>query len=125
MATRNDTHDQNKAADEAARMAQTVTDEAVPVGEQIKRDEQAHKNADAARAEVEKLANFRQQAKEDAVRTEEALRSVRSGADAASQGLQSVFDHFARTLGFSGEEGDGSPVSQCRTWKRSQSAGPC
>src|SRR3954469_7731194 len=61
---------------------------------------QAHKNADAARAGVEKLANFRQQA------TEDALKSVRSGADAASQGLQSVFDQFTRTLGFSGEEGE-------------------
>ena len=32
MATRND-HDQNKAADEAARTARTVTDEAARVGE--------------------------------------------------------------------------------------------
>jgi hypothetical protein len=105
MATRNDT-DQNKAADEAARTARTATDEAARVGEQIKRDEQAHKNADAARAGADKLANFRQRATEDALRTEEALKSVRSAADAASLGLQSVFDQFARTLGFSGEEGE-------------------
>src|SRR4051812_41354177 len=105
MATRNDT-DQNKAADEAARTARTVADEAARVGEQIKRDEQAHKNADAARAGVENLAKFRQRATEDALRTEEALKSVRNGADAASLGLQSVFDQFARTLGFSGEEGE-------------------
>src|SRR5215211_279426 len=103
MATRTDT-DQNKAADEAARTARTVADEAARVGEQIKRDEQTHKNADAARAGVEKLAKFRQRATENAWRTEEALKSVRSGADAAALGLQSVFDQFARTLGFSGEE---------------------
>ena len=58
------------------------------------------KQAVAARAEAERLANFRQRA------TEDALKSVRSGADAASQGFQSVFDQFARTLGFSGEEGE-------------------
>src|SRR5215213_8492247 len=105
MATRTDT-DQTKAADEAARTARTVTDEAARVGEQIKQDEQAHKTADAARADAEKLAKFRQRATEDALRTEEALKSVRSGADAASLGLQSVFDQFARTLGFTGEEGE-------------------
>src|SRR5215203_6981735 len=105
MATRTDT-DQTKAADEAARTARTVTDEAARVGEQIKQDEQAHKTADAARADAEKLAKFRQRATEDALRTEEALKSVRSGADAAWLGLQSVFDQFARTLGFSGEEGE-------------------
>ena len=105
MATRNDT-DQTKAADEAARTARTVTDEAARVGEQIKQDEQAHKTADAARADAEKLAKFRQRATEDALRTEEALKSVRSGADAAWLGLQSVFDQFARTLGFTGEEGE-------------------
>ena len=32
MSTRNDTNDQNKAADEAARTARTVTDEAGPRG---------------------------------------------------------------------------------------------
>jgi hypothetical protein len=103
MPTRNDT-DQTKAADEAARTARTVTDEAARVGEQIKRDEQAHKTADAARADAEKLAKIRQRATEDALRTEEALKSVRNAADAASLGLQSVFDQFARTLGFTGEE---------------------
>ena len=37
MSTRNDTNDQNKAADEAARTARTVTDEAARVGEQTAR----------------------------------------------------------------------------------------
>jgi len=103
MATRTDT-DQTKAADEAARTARTVTDEAARVGEQIKQDEQAHKTADAARADAEKLAKIRQRATEDALRTEEALKSVRNAADAAALGLQSVFDQFARRLGFTGEE---------------------
>ena len=37
MSTRNDTNDQNKAADEAARTARTVTDETARVGEQTAR----------------------------------------------------------------------------------------
>ena len=37
MSTRNDTNDQNKAADEAARTARTVTNEAARVGEQTAR----------------------------------------------------------------------------------------
>src|SRR3954469_14993164 len=54
--------------------------------EQTKRDEQAHKNGDAARAGVEKLANFRQRA------TEDAWRSMESGMDTASQGFQNASD---------------------------------
>ena len=68
--------------------------------EQTKRDEQAHKNSDAARAGVEKLANFRQQA------TEDAWKSMRGSVEAASQGVQNASDQFARTLGYSGEEGE-------------------
>src|SRR3954469_24894410 len=68
--------------------------------EQTRRDEQAHKNADAARTGVEKLANFRQRA------TEDGWKSMGSGLDAASQSLQNASDQFARTLGFSGEEGE-------------------
>src|SRR3954471_5638612 len=37
MSTRNDTNDQNKDADEAARTARTVTNEAARVGEQTAR----------------------------------------------------------------------------------------
>src|SRR3954470_7148727 len=37
MSTRNDNNDQNKAADEAARTARTVTDETARVGEQTAR----------------------------------------------------------------------------------------
>src|SRR5215207_2065245 len=68
--------------------------------EQTKRDEQAHKNGDAARAGVERLADFRQRA------TDDAWKSMESGLDAASQSLQNASDQFARTLGFSGEEGE-------------------
>jgi hypothetical protein len=68
--------------------------------EQTKRDEQAHKNGDAARAGVEKLAGFRQRA------TEDAWKSMESGVDAASQGVQNASDQVARTLGFSGAEGE-------------------
>src|SRR5689334_13912590 len=56
---------------------------------------QARKNADAARVGVEQLTDSRQRA------TEDALKSVRSGPDAAPRGLQSVVDQFARTPGFS------------------------
>ena len=68
--------------------------------EQTRRDEQAHKNGDAARAGVEKLVNFRQRA------TDDAWKSMESGMDAASQEFQNASDQFARTLGFSGEEGE-------------------
>src|SRR3954469_17821034 len=68
--------------------------------EQTKRDEQAHKNGEAARAGTEKLANFRQRA------TEDAWRSMESGVEAASQGFQNASDQVARTLGFTGEEGE-------------------
>src|SRR3954447_3594483 len=67
---------------------------------QTKRDEQAHKNGDAARAGVEKLADFRQRA------TDDGWKSMESGLDAASQGFQNASDQFTRALGFSGEEGE-------------------
>ena len=68
--------------------------------EQTRRDEQAHKNADAARAGVEKLADFRQRA------TADVWKSMQEGMDAATQEVQNASDQFARTLGFSGEEGE-------------------
>src|SRR5215213_8815423 len=68
--------------------------------EQTRRDEQAHKTADAARAGVERLVNFRQRA------TEDAWKSMQDGVDAAAQEVQNASDQFARTLGFSGEEGE-------------------
>ena len=68
--------------------------------EQTRRDEQAHKNADAARAGVEKLADFRQRA------TDDAWKSMQEGVDAATQEVQNASDQFTRALGFSGEEGE-------------------
>jgi hypothetical protein len=68
--------------------------------EQTRRDEQARKNDDAARARVEMLADFRQRA------TEDVWKSMKSRVDAASQGFQNASDQFARALGFSGEEGE-------------------
>src|SRR3954465_1704665 len=68
--------------------------------EQTKRDEQARKNGEAARAGVDRLADFRQQA------TEDAWKSMRGSVEAASQSFQNASDRFARTLGYSGEEGE-------------------
>jgi len=68
--------------------------------EQTRRDEQAHKNADAARAGVDRLANFRQRA------TDDGWKSMESRVDAASQSLQNASDQFTRALGYSGEEGE-------------------
>ncbi len=67
--------------------------------EQTRRDDQAHKNAEAARAGVEKLADHRQRA------TADAWKSMENSVDAASQGFQNASDQFARDLGYSGEEG--------------------
>ena len=66
--------------------------------EQTRRDEQARKNDDAARARVEMLADFRQRA------TEDVWKSMKSRVDAASQGFQNASNQFARALDFSGEE---------------------
>jgi hypothetical protein len=68
--------------------------------EQTRRDEQAPKNAEAARAGVEKLADFRQRA------TDNGWQSIKSGLDATSQSLQNASDQFTRTLGFSAEDGE-------------------
>src|SRR4051795_5307997 len=68
--------------------------------EQTKRDEQAYKNAEAARARVEMLADFRQRA------TEDVWKSMESRVDAPSQRFQNAFKQFARALGYSGEEGE-------------------
>jgi hypothetical protein len=68
--------------------------------EQSKRDEQVDRTLGAARVGGEKLADFRQQA------TESAWKSMQSGVDAASQGVQNASDQFARTLGFTGEDSE-------------------
>jgi len=68
--------------------------------EQTRRDEQARKNGDAARAGSEMLADFRQRA------TESAEKAVQSSVEAACQRFQNASDQLARTLGSSDEEGE-------------------
>src|SRR3712207_994611 len=83
MATRND-NDQNKAADEAARTARTVTDEAARVGEQT-----ARAGADIANRG-----------------TEAARNAVETGLNTATQTFQRVTDQFTKVLGFSGPQAE-------------------
>ena len=83
MATRNDT-DQTKAADEAARTARTVTDEAARVGEQT-----ARAGADIARRG-----------------TEAARNAVESSLNTATQTFERVTDQFTKVLGFSGPQAE-------------------
>jgi hypothetical protein len=68
--------------------------------EQTKRDEAAYKAIEVAQTGIDKLAGFRQQAIED------AWKSMRGSVEAASQEVQNASDRFARTLGYSGEEGE-------------------
>src|SRR5215213_1812021 len=84
MATRNDNNDQNKAADEAARTARTVTDEAARVGEQTAR----------AGADV-----FRRS-------TETARDNLQSGLNTAAQSFQRINDQFTQVLGFNGPQAE-------------------
>jgi len=84
MATRDDTKDQTKAADEAARTARTVTDEAARVGEQTAR----------AGADV-----FRRS-------TETARDTLQAGLNTATQTVQRMTDQFNQTLGFNGPQAE-------------------
>ena len=70
------------AADEGARTARTVTDEAARVGEQT-----ARAGADIARRG-----------------TEAARNAVESGLNAATQTFERVTDQFTKVLGFSGPQ---------------------
>src|SRR3954465_7795548 len=83
MATRND-NDQNRAADEAARTARTVTDEAARVGEQT-----ARAGADIARRG-----------------TETARDAVQSGLNTASETFQRMADQVTKVLGFNGPQSE-------------------
>jgi phasin family protein len=82
MATRNDTNEQTKAADEAARTARTVTDETARVAEQT-----ARAGADMARRG-----------------TETAQNTVESGLNTTTQTLQHMADQFTQVLGFNGPQ---------------------
>ena len=81
MATHNDT-DQNKAADEAARTARTVIDEAARVGEQT-----ARAGADIANRGTETARNV-----------------VEAGLNTATQTFQRMTDQFTQVLGFNGPQ---------------------
>ena len=83
MAIRND-NDQNKAADEAARTARTVTDEAGRVGEQT-----ARAGADIANRS-----------------TETARSAMEAGLNTATQTFQRAADQFTNVLGFSGPQAE-------------------
>ena len=80
MTTRDDTKDQKTAADEAARTARTVTDEADRIGEQ------------AARASTDV---FRQS-------TETARATLQAGLNTASESLQRVTEQVTQVLGVTG-----------------------
>jgi phasin family protein len=84
MATRDDTKDQNKAADEAARTARTVTDEAARVGEQTAR----------AGADV-----FRRG-------SETARDTMQSGLNTANETVQRMADQVTKVLGFNGPQSE-------------------
>src|SRR5215217_4166248 len=84
MATRDDTKDQKKAADEAARTARTATDEAARMGEQ------------AARAGADVLRRG----------TETARDTLQAGLNTASESLQRVTDQFTQALGFNGPQAE-------------------
>ena len=83
MATRND-NDQNKAADEAARTARTVTDETARVGEQT-----ARAGADIARRS-----------------TETARDTFQTGLNTATETFQRMSDQFTQVLGFNGPQSE-------------------
>ena len=84
MATRNDTNEQNKAADEAARTTRAVTDEAARVGEQ------------AARAGTDVTQRG----------AEVARDTFQTGLNTASESFRRVADQFTNVLGFNGPEAE-------------------
>src|SRR3954467_14674442 len=86
MTTRND-NDQNRAADETARTARTVTDEAARVGEQT-----ARAGADIARRS-----------------TETARDTFQSGLNTANETFQRMSDQFTQVLGFNGPQSEERP----------------
>src|SRR4051794_29961485 len=84
MSTRNDNTDQNKAADEAARTARTVSDEAARVGEQT-----ARAGADMTRRG-----------------TETARDNLQSGLNTANETFQRLSDQVTKVLGFNGPQSE-------------------
>ena len=84
MATRNDTNQENKAADEAARTTRAVTDEAARVGEQA-----ARAGADVTRRGAEV-----------------ARDTFQTGLNTASESFQRMADQFTNVLGFNGPQAE-------------------
>src|SRR3954464_13513303 len=84
MATREGTKDQSKAADEAARTARTVTDEAARASGQT-----ARAGADMARRG-----------------TETARDTFQTGLNTANETFQRVTDRFTKVLGFNGPQAE-------------------
>jgi len=83
MATRNDNNDRNMA-NEAARAARTVTDEAAQVGEK------------AARAGADVFGRS----------TETARESLQKGLNTANESIRHMADQFAQVLGFNGPQSE-------------------
>src|SRR3954470_10469525 len=84
MTTRNDTNDHNKATDEAARTARTVTDEAARVGEQT-----ARAGADLARRG-----------------TETVRETFQAGLNTANETFRRMTDQVNQVLGFNGPQAE-------------------
>src|SRR3954454_7775721 len=84
MATRNDTNEQNKAVDEAARTARTVTDEAARVGEQP-----ARAGADVVRRGADV-----------------ARDTFQTSLNTVSENFRRVADQFTNVLGFHGPQAE-------------------
>ena len=84
MATRNDTNQENKAADEAARTTRAVTDEAARVGEQA-----ARAGADVTRRGAEVVRD-----------------TFQTGLNTASESFQRMADQFTNVLGFNGPQAE-------------------
>src|SRR3569833_4521937 len=87
MATRNENNDKNRAADEAARTARIVTDEAARVGEQT-----ARAGADMARRG-----------------TETARDTIQAGLNTATETFQRMSDQVTQVLGFNGPQSEELP----------------
>src|SRR3954449_12353869 len=81
---RTDTNDQNKAADEAARTARTVTEETARVGEQT-----ARAGADMARGS-----------------TETARAAAQPGLNPPSETFQRMANQVTQVLGFNGPQAE-------------------
>src|SRR3954454_13665574 len=99
MATRDDTRDQNKAADEAARTARTVTDEAARVGEQT-----ARTGADMARRRAAAAGAPLHAGRDHA--TETARDTSKAGLNTATETFQRMSDQVTQALGFNGPQAE-------------------